>query len=164
INDLDNVFLYDIDDLQEVVNSNLRERAKEADHAEKMVAEEVERMMARLKVAEVTPTIVGLQEQLEQIRLGELEKVKRRMGPLSPSIHSRICPPNYRPAWCWPRFPSAKITATPCSAPISPTCPPARRSEPAPSAAPRSCANCGPISSSNPSAAISTLAFANSMK
>jgi glutamyl-tRNA reductase len=84
VNDLDNVFLYDIDDLQEVVNSNLRERAKEADHAEKMVAEEVERMMARLKVAEVTPTIVGLQEQLEQIRLGELEKVKRRMGPLTP--------------------------------------------------------------------------------
>jgi glutamyl-tRNA reductase len=84
INDLDNVFLYDIDDLQEVVNSNLRERAKEADNAEKMVAEEVERMMARLKVAEVTPTIVGLQEQLEQIRLGELEKVKRRMGSLTP--------------------------------------------------------------------------------
>ena len=68
VNDLDNVFLYDIDDLQEVVNSNLRERMKEADHAEAMVAEEVERMMARLKVAEVTPTIVGLQEQLEQIR------------------------------------------------------------------------------------------------
>ena len=83
VNDLDNVFLYDIDDLQEVVNSNLRERAKEADHAEKMVAEEVERMMARLKVAEVTPTIVGLQEQLEQIRTGELDKVRRRYGPFS---------------------------------------------------------------------------------
>jgi glutamyl-tRNA reductase len=41
-------------------------------------------MMARLKVAEVTPTIVGLQEQLEQIRLGELEKAKRRLGPLTP--------------------------------------------------------------------------------
>jgi glutamyl-tRNA reductase len=84
VNDLDNVFLYDIDDLQEVVNSNLRERAKEADHAEKMVAEEVERMMARLKVSEVTPTIVCLQEQLEQIRLGELEKARRRIGPLTP--------------------------------------------------------------------------------
>ncbi len=65
VNDVDNVYLYDIDDLQEVVNSNLRERMKEADHAETMVAEEVDRMMARLKVAEVTPTIVGLQEQLE---------------------------------------------------------------------------------------------------
>jgi len=84
INNLDNVFLYDIDDLQEVVNSNLRERMKEADHAEQMVADEVERMMARLKIAEVTPTIVCLQEQLEQIRLGELEKIRRRMGPLTP--------------------------------------------------------------------------------
>src|ERR1041384_5951001 len=52
VNKLDNVFLYDIDDLQEVVNSNLRERAKEADHAEKMVAEEVKRMMARPKISE----------------------------------------------------------------------------------------------------------------
>jgi len=83
VNQLDNVFLYDIDDLQEVVNSNLRERAKEANHAEDMVVEEVERMMARLKVAEVTPTIVGLQEQLEQIRAGELEKMKRRFGPMT---------------------------------------------------------------------------------
>src|SRR5262249_40761801 len=63
VNEIDNVFLYDIDDLQGVVNANLRERMKEADHAEKLVAEEVDRMMARLKVAEITPTIVGLQEQ-----------------------------------------------------------------------------------------------------
>ena len=83
INDLDNVFLYDIDDLQEVVNSNLRERMIEAGHAETLVAEEVERMMARLKVAEVTPTIVSLQEQLEQIRAGEIEKQRRRLGPLT---------------------------------------------------------------------------------
>jgi glutamyl-tRNA reductase len=84
VNDLENVFLYDIDDLQEVVNANLRERMKEADHAEALVKEEVERMMARLKVAEVTPLIVGLQEQLEQIRAGELEKVRRRFGPFTP--------------------------------------------------------------------------------
>jgi glutamyl-tRNA reductase len=83
VNDLDNVFLYDIDDLQEVVNSNLRERKKEADHAEHLVAEEVERMMARLKVAEVTPTILGLQDQLEQIRAGELDKIRRRYGPFT---------------------------------------------------------------------------------
>src|SRR5207302_1179337 len=80
VNEVDNVFLYDIDDLQEVVNANLRERMKEADHAEAMVTEEVQRMMARLKVAEVTPTIVGLQEQLEQIRSTEIEKVRRKCG------------------------------------------------------------------------------------
>jgi glutamyl-tRNA reductase len=84
VNQIDNVYLYDIDDLGEVVNANLRERMKEAEHAEALVAEEVERTMARLKVAEVTPTIVGLQEQLEQIRVGELEKVRRRYGPFTP--------------------------------------------------------------------------------
>jgi glutamyl-tRNA reductase len=84
INEIDNVFLYDIDDLQEVVNANLRERMKEADHAELLVAEEVERMMARLMVAEVTPVIVGLQEQLEQIRMAEMEKTRRKYGPFTP--------------------------------------------------------------------------------
>ena len=83
VNEIDNIFLYDIDDLQEVVNANLRERSKEAEHAEVMVAEEVERMMARIKVAEVTPTIVGLQEQLEQIRATEMEKVRRKFGPFT---------------------------------------------------------------------------------
>lgn len=83
INDLANVFLYDIDDLQEVVNANLRERMKEADRAEELVSEEVERMMARLKMVEITPTIVGLQEQLESIRTAEVEKVKRRYGPFT---------------------------------------------------------------------------------
>jgi glutamyl-tRNA reductase len=83
VNDLDNVFLYDIDDLQGVVNANLRERMKEADHAEAIVTEEVERMMARLKVQEVAPVIVHLQEQLEQIRRAELEKVRRKYGPLT---------------------------------------------------------------------------------
>jgi glutamyl-tRNA reductase len=84
VNEIDNVFLYDIDDLQEVVNANIRERIKEADRAEELVAEEVERMMARLKVQEVAPTIVSLQEQLEQIRLAELERVRRKLGPLTP--------------------------------------------------------------------------------
>ncbi len=90
VNDLANIFLYDIDDLQEVVNANLRERMKEAGHAETMVAEEVERMMARLKVAEVTPTIVGLQEQLEQIRATEIDKARRRHGPFTPEQEQAI--------------------------------------------------------------------------
>ncbi len=84
VNDLDNVFLYDIDDLQEVVNANLRERLKEADHAEEIVAQEVEHMMARLNVQSVTPTIVSLQEELERIRAGEIERMRRKYGPLTP--------------------------------------------------------------------------------
>lgn len=90
VNDLDNVFLYDIDDLQEVVNANLRERMKEADHAESLVTEEVDRMMARMKVAEVTPLIVGIQEQLEQIRAGEIDKARRKFGPFTPEQEQAI--------------------------------------------------------------------------
>jgi len=84
VNELDNVFLYDIDDLNEVVFANLRERMKEAERAEALVVEEVERMMASLKVAEVTPTILGLRAQLEQIGAGEIEKVRRKYGPFTP--------------------------------------------------------------------------------
>jgi len=90
VNDVDNVYLYDIDDLQEVVNSNLRERMKEADRAESLVTEEVERMMARLKVAEVAPSIVALQEQLEQIRAAEMDKMRRKLGPLTPEMEHAI--------------------------------------------------------------------------
>jgi glutamyl-tRNA reductase len=84
VNEVDNVFLYDIDDLQGVVNANLRERVREAERAEELVAQEVERMMARLKVQEVAPTIVSLQEQLEQIRNAEIERTRRKLGPLTP--------------------------------------------------------------------------------
>jgi glutamyl-tRNA reductase len=40
-------------------------------------------MIARLKVQEVTPVIVNLQEQLEQIRRSEIEKARRKYGPLT---------------------------------------------------------------------------------
>ncbi len=84
VNGLDNVFLYDVDDLQEVVNANMRERQKEADFAEALVTEEVDRMMARLKAAELGPTIAGMQEQLEQIRAAEMAKIRRKYGPFTP--------------------------------------------------------------------------------
>jgi glutamyl-tRNA reductase len=84
VNSLDNVFLYDVDDLQEVVNANVRERQKEADFAESLVTEEVDRMMARLKAAELGPTIAGMQEQLEQIRAAEMAKIRRKYGPFTP--------------------------------------------------------------------------------
>jgi glutamyl-tRNA reductase len=83
VNDLDNVYLYDIDDLQEVVNANLRQRMKEAERAEDIVGQEVERTMAHLKVQEITPTIVSLQEELERIRQAEIEKVRRKFGPVT---------------------------------------------------------------------------------
>lgn len=82
VNSVDNVFLYDIDDLQGVVNQNLAERQKEAARAESIVAEEVDRMLARLKVQEIAPVIVSLQEQLEGIRATEVQKTLRKGGDL----------------------------------------------------------------------------------
>jgi glutamyl-tRNA reductase len=90
VNEVDNVFLYDIDDLQGVVNSNLREREKEAGHAEGIIAQEVARMLSRLKAQEVTPAIVSLREQLEQIRLAEIEKMRSKLGPLTPQQNEAL--------------------------------------------------------------------------
>lgn len=82
VNTIEGVFLKDVDDLEGVVNANLQERTKHAEQAEAIVTAEVERMMTRLKVEEVTPTIISLQEQLEQIRSAEVARALRRMPAL----------------------------------------------------------------------------------
>src|SRR5579871_2365871 len=84
VNTLDNVFLYDIDDLQKVVATNLEGRQHSAEEAEAIIREEVERMMARLKQREVVPTIVSLQEQLELMRTTELARMRGKFGNLTP--------------------------------------------------------------------------------
>jgi glutamyl-tRNA reductase len=90
VNEVDNVFLYDIDDLQGVVNANLREREKEARRAEEIIVEEVERTLARLKAQEIAPAIVSLREQLEQIRTSEIEKMRGKLGVLTPQQEEAI--------------------------------------------------------------------------
>jgi glutamyl-tRNA reductase len=90
VNDIDGLFLYDVDDLAGVVNENLKERGKQAEQAEAIVAHEVEQMMARLRIEEVTPTIVNLQEQLEEIRVGEVAKALRRMTGLTEEQRQHI--------------------------------------------------------------------------
>jgi glutamyl-tRNA reductase len=90
VNQLDNVFLYDIDDLDRVVKSNLQARKNVAEQAEEIIAEEVERMVLRLKTREVTPTIISLQEQLEQLRAAEIERARGRLGALTPQQEEAI--------------------------------------------------------------------------
>jgi glutamyl-tRNA reductase len=90
VNEIDNVFLYDIDDLQGVVNANLREREKEAGRAEEIIVEEVERMLARLKAQDIAPAIVSLREQLEEIRTSEIEKMRGKLGVLTPQQKEAI--------------------------------------------------------------------------
>jgi glutamyl-tRNA reductase len=90
VNQLDNVFLYDIDDLDRVVKSNLQARQNVAEQAEEIITEEVERMVLRLKTREVTPTIISLQEQLEQLRAAEIERARGRLGALTPQQEEAI--------------------------------------------------------------------------
>ena len=84
VNDVDGVFVYDIDDLQQVVASHISDRKREAQKAEDIVAVEVDRFVAQLRTADVVPTIVSLQEHLETIRQAEIDRVRGRLGELSP--------------------------------------------------------------------------------
>ncbi|HZS53101.1 MAG TPA: glutamyl-tRNA reductase [Bryobacteraceae bacterium] len=83
INSIEHAFLYDIDDLQRLTDRNLQARKEVAEAAEKIVAEEVGRLEARLREREVTPTIVSLQEQLEEIRRDALQRYRSRLGVLT---------------------------------------------------------------------------------
>lgn len=73
-NKLDCIYLYDVDDLQGVVQANLKERQKEAEKAELIIAEEVTQFLAWLAALEVKPTIVALRRKMEMVRQRELEK------------------------------------------------------------------------------------------
>ncbi len=84
MNKLDGIFVYDIDDLQQVVSSHVADRHVEADHAEAIVQMEVDKFQARLQTLDVVPTIVSLQEHLETVRQAEIDRVRGRLGTLSP--------------------------------------------------------------------------------
>jgi glutamyl-tRNA reductase len=89
-NELDNVFLYDIDDLGKVVDTNLRGRMEVAQQAEVIIGEEVARMMTRMKSREASPAIVSLQEQVEQWRVGEIDRRRGKLGDLTPQQWEHI--------------------------------------------------------------------------
>src|SRR5581483_8647626 len=83
VNQLDGLFVYDIDDLQSVAASHADGRRREAEKAEQIIESEVQRFRSRVQSLEVVPTIVSLQEHLENIRMAEVERVRGRLGPLS---------------------------------------------------------------------------------
>ncbi|HHZ82884.1 MAG TPA: glutamyl-tRNA reductase [Nitrospirales bacterium] len=85
VRDIDGVYLFNIDDLQQIVAVNMEERQKAAMTAEIIVQEEVVTMMGWMKTLETVPTIVALKKRGEEIRQGELEKVLARLPGLSGS-------------------------------------------------------------------------------
>jgi glutamyl-tRNA reductase len=85
VNRIDNVYLYNIDDLQGIVEINRAERLKEAARAEHIISAEALRFDAWLRTLEIVPTIVSLREKAEQIRKAEVRKTLNHLNSLSDS-------------------------------------------------------------------------------
>src|ERR1700704_4515951 len=85
---LDGIFTYDIDDLQQAVTSHVADRRKEAELAEAIITSEVERFEAKLHTLDVVPTIVSLQDHLETIRQAEIDRVRGRLGQMTPETEN----------------------------------------------------------------------------
>lgn len=87
---LDNIFLFDIDDLEKVVNENLKQRQKEAAKAEQIVEKEVEVFFEKIGVIELGPTIAALKEHLTEIALAEYLRTRSKLGNLTPEQEEAI--------------------------------------------------------------------------
>ena len=83
VREVKGVFLYDIDELEQVTKKNEGERKNAAADAEKIVSEEARLFRAKLASERVVPTIVALRGRLDEICRQELEAIKQELGPLS---------------------------------------------------------------------------------
>ncbi len=91
INDLDNVYLYNIDDLKSVAEDNLHGRASEAEKAELIVREEAQGFLRWLEALDQAPTITALRRRFEEVRRQEIEKsLGRGLKDLSPEQRAAV--------------------------------------------------------------------------
>ncbi len=84
------VFLYDLDDVKKVAEANLRERKKEATAAEAILEHEIRDFLEWRRSLEVVPLLVELRRRADEIRKAEIEKARRRFGPLTPEQESAL--------------------------------------------------------------------------
>jgi glutamyl-tRNA reductase len=82
VNNIDNTYVYDIDDLQGVVASNLKERSKEAEEAARIIEEEIDKFYRWIKSLDVVPTIIALRNYCDGIRKAELERALKGLNGL----------------------------------------------------------------------------------
>jgi len=90
INRISNCFLYDIDDLQDIVNGNIDERNKEAIKGERLVDEAVIKFKKWMDSLEMVPTIVAIRRKIDGIAQAEIKKTVGAMAHLSPQDHEAI--------------------------------------------------------------------------
>ena len=90
VNDLDAAYLYDMDDLQQVVAANLEGRRQEADKAEAIINEEIIQFHKWVATLEVTPTIVALRNRFDELRKAELERTLVTWKDAPPDAEKRL--------------------------------------------------------------------------
>ena len=88
--EIEQVFLYNIDDLQSIVRENVARRGAEVMRAEQIVDEEVQKFSSWQRSLEAVPTIVALRHRFEAIRKSELERLEPKLAGLSPEARSRV--------------------------------------------------------------------------
>jgi glutamyl-tRNA reductase len=90
IGKIPNVFVFDVDDLESVVTSNIREREREAERAELIVESEIMQFQQALRALESGPAIGALKQMFQDIARHELKRQRNRLGPLTPEQESKI--------------------------------------------------------------------------
>ena len=88
--EIEQVFLYNIDDLRSIVRENLARRQSQVDRAELMVTEEVDRFMKWLRSRAAIPTVVALRRRFEDIRQSELARLEPKLASLPPESRARV--------------------------------------------------------------------------
>lgn len=87
---LDNVFLYDLDDLQAVVSSNVERRRSELPAAETVIGEEVEKYWQWVAGLAAVPVVTRFRDEMNRVRERELQQALRRLGDLTPEQRSAV--------------------------------------------------------------------------
>ncbi|MBI2864504.1 MAG: glutamyl-tRNA reductase [Chloroflexi bacterium] len=90
VDGLANVYVYNVDDLQAVVNANLKAREKEIAKVKEIIAQEVFKFSTWRASLDVAPTIAALRQQAEEIRLAELAKIQAKLGRLSEADQNAV--------------------------------------------------------------------------
>jgi glutamyl-tRNA reductase len=85
-----NVFLFDIDDLESVISSNIREREREAERAELIVKSEVMQFQQSLRLMDVGPTIGAMREKFQEVARAEMARQRKRLGALTSEQEAAI--------------------------------------------------------------------------
>jgi glutamyl-tRNA reductase len=90
VGNIPNVFLFDIDDLESVITSNIREREREAERAELIVQSEVMQFQQTLRLMDVGPSIGALREKLQEVARSEMARQRKRLGALTKEQETAI--------------------------------------------------------------------------